>query len=36
MLSSATGTRGTFTMPDSMASMSEKSETTHGNSVPSL
>jgi len=29
------GTRGTFTMPDSMASMSEKSETTQGNKVPS-
>ena len=28
--SSATGTRGTLTMPASMASISEKSETTHG------
>ena len=28
--SSATGTRGTLTMPDSMASMREKSETTQG------
>ena len=28
-------TRGTFTMPASMASISEKSDTTHGNSVPS-
>ena len=36
MLSSATGTRGTFTMPDSIASISEKSDTTQGNSVPSL
>jgi hypothetical protein len=32
--SSATGTRGTLTMPLSMASISEKSETTHGKSVP--
>ena len=31
--SSATGTRGTLTMPASMASISEKSETTQGNSV---
>jgi hypothetical protein len=31
----STGTRGTLTMPDSIASMSEKSETTHGNRVPS-
>ena len=30
----STGTRGTFTMPDSMASISEKSDTTHGKSVP--
>ena len=33
--SSATGTRGTLTMPASMASISEKSETTQGKSVPS-
>ena len=33
--SSETGTRGTLTMPDSMASISEKSETTQGKSVPS-
>ena len=32
---SATGTRGSFTIPHSMASMSEKSDTVHGNSVPS-
>jgi type III restriction enzyme len=32
---SATGTRGSFTMPHSMASMSEKSLIVHGNSVPS-
>jgi hypothetical protein len=32
---SATGTRGTLTMPASMASISEKSETTHGKTVPS-
>ena len=32
---SATGTRGTLTMPHSMASISEKSETTQGKSVPS-
>ena len=35
MESSATGTRGTLTMPHSMASTSEKSLTTQGNSVPS-
>ena len=33
--SSATGTRGTLTMPDSMASIRPKSDTTHGKSVPS-
>ena len=33
--SSETGTRGTFTIPDSIASISEKSEITHGKSVPS-
>ena len=33
--SSATGTRGTLTMPASMESIKEKSETTHGKSVPS-
>ena len=32
---SATGTRGNLTMPHSMASISEKSLTVHGNSVPS-
>jgi hypothetical protein len=32
---SATGTRGNFTMPASMASMSEKSLMVHGKSVPS-
>ena len=32
---SATGTRGSLTMPHSMASMSEKSLIVHGNSVPS-
>jgi hypothetical protein len=32
---SATGTRGSFTMPHSMASMSGKSLIVHGNSVPS-
>ena len=32
---SCTGTRGTLTMPDSMASIREKSETTQGNNVPS-
>jgi hypothetical protein len=32
---SATGTRGSFTMPHSMASMSEKSLIVHGKSVPS-
>ena len=32
---SATGTRGSFTMPHSMASMSEKSLTVQGKSVPS-
>ena len=31
----ATGTRGSLTIPHSMASMSEKSLTVHGNSVPS-
>ena len=35
MASSATGTRGTLTMPHSMASISEKSLTTQGKSVPS-
>ena len=35
MESSATGTRGTLTMPHSMASTSEKSLTTQGKSVPS-
>ena len=33
--SSATGRRGTLTMPDSMASISAKSEATQGKSVPS-
>jgi hypothetical protein len=33
--SSATGTRGTLTIRDSIASISEKSETTQGKSVPS-
>jgi len=33
--SSATGTRGSFTIPHSMASISEKSLIVHGNSVPS-
>ena len=33
---SSTGTRGIFTMPDSIASTRLKSETTHGKSVPSL
>ncbi len=32
---SATGTRGSFTMPDSMASISEKSFIVQGNKVPS-
>ena len=32
---SATGTRGSLTMPHSMASMSEKSLIVQGNSVPS-
>ena len=32
---SSTGTRGIFTMPDSIASTSPKSLTTQGNSVPS-
>ena len=32
---SATGTRGSFTMPDSMASISEKSLIVQGKSVPS-
>ena len=32
---SATGTRGSLTMPDSMASISEKSLTVQGNRVPS-
>ncbi len=32
---SATGTRGSLTMPHSMASISEKSLIVHGNSVPS-
>ena len=32
---SSTGTRGIFTRPASMASISEKSDTTHWNSVPS-
>ena len=32
---SSTGIRGTLTMPDSMASISEKSLTTHGKIVPS-
>ena len=32
---SATGTRGSFTMPHSIASISEKSLIVHGNSVPS-
>jgi hypothetical protein len=32
---SATGTRGSLTMPDSIASMSEKSLIVHGKSVPS-
>jgi hypothetical protein len=32
---SATGTRGSLTMPHSMASISEKSLMVHGNSVPS-
>ena len=32
---SATGTRGSFTMPHSMASISEKSLIVHGKSVPS-
>ncbi len=35
MALSATGTRGTFTIPASMASIREKSEITHGNNVPS-
>ena len=30
------GMRGIFTMPDSMASISEKSLTTHGKMKPSL
>ena len=34
--SSSTGMRGTFTIPDSMASISEKSLTTHGKMKPSL
>ena len=34
MESSATGTRGTLTIPASIASISEKSETTQGKSVP--
>ncbi len=34
--SSSTGIRGTFTIPDSMASISEKSLTTHGKMKPSL
>src|SRR6266542_5086033 len=33
--SSSTGTRGIFTIPDSIASTSPKSLTTHGNRVPS-
>ena len=32
---SATGTRGSFTIPHSIASISEKSHIVHGNSVPS-
>lgn len=32
---SATGTRGSLTMPLSMASIREKSHTVHGQSVPS-
>jgi hypothetical protein len=32
---SATGTRGSFTIPHSIASMSEKSVSVHGKSVPS-
>ena len=32
---SATGTRGSLTMPHSIASISEKSLIVHGNSVPS-
>ncbi len=32
---SATGTRGNLTMPHSIASISEKSLTVHGKSVPS-
>src|SRR6266542_1793154 len=32
---SATGTRGSFTIPHSIASMSEKSLIVHGNKVPS-
>ena len=32
---SSTGMRGILTMPDSMASISEKSLTTQGKSVPS-
>ena len=35
MALSATGMRGSLTMPHSMASISEKSLTVHGNSVPS-
>ena len=35
IVSSATGTRGILTTPDSMASMSAKSLTTQGKSVPS-
>ncbi len=35
MESSLTGTRGILTMPDSMASISPKSDTTQGKSVPS-
>ena len=35
MESSATGTRGTLTIPASIASIKEKSDTTHGNNVPS-
>ena len=32
---SATGTRGSLTMPHSMASINEKSLAVHGKSVPS-
>ena len=35
LTSSETGTRGSFTMPDSMASIREKSVTVHGKRVPS-